>query len=317
MAENGGPVVQHQAPINAWLLMGDAASFPTAQELRRMRRRMRKDDIWTAPKQLHAGDLLLFYFMAPLKAVHFVARASSFPVFDASIGVNALREVDPNQWWVRHTALVPTVPLPFSVLQAAMGGHLNLRGKPTHYLPPLVVKGLLSRGELAPAGHPEEFISVALPPVGLPDVPDPAGMGLQDWSRMGNGHLRLEAQVEEHVVEPLLRMALSSVRGVRVERALRMPAGVPDYTVLRNDKPVSVVEVKLGVRTPSTGDWSLSPDFRQVTRYAKALQVPAALMDCNRIFLIDRDRREPIDVLERKSFSRSDLTAVRRHLLGT
>jgi len=67
-------------PTNAWLLIGDEASFPTASDLRDNRRRPLTDDqIWTGSKQTQPGDLLFFYFVAPRKAIHFAARAASYP----------------------------------------------------------------------------------------------------------------------------------------------------------------------------------------------------------------------------------------------
>jgi type I restriction enzyme R subunit len=83
-------------PTTAWLLIGDEASFPTASDLRDNRRRPLTDDqIWTGSKQTQPGDLLFFYFVAPRKAIHFAARAASYPLFDSKIGVNAKAVGDP------------------------------------------------------------------------------------------------------------------------------------------------------------------------------------------------------------------------------
>ncbi len=62
-------------PVNAWLLMGDEASYPTPQDLRTQRRTWR-DSIWTGPRRARPGDLLFFYLMAPRSAIHFAARAA-------------------------------------------------------------------------------------------------------------------------------------------------------------------------------------------------------------------------------------------------
>ena len=124
------------APTNAWLLMGDEASMPTSQELRSSRTEWRQQCLWTGPKQVQPGDLLFFYFIAPTKAVHFVARAATHPIFDPHEGVNSVRPVDPNQWWLIRTPLVPVAPVPFASLQRLHDGYLNLRGKPSHYLSP-------------------------------------------------------------------------------------------------------------------------------------------------------------------------------------
>ena len=64
-------------PVNAWLLIGDEASYPTATDLREGRTYWNFDSIWTGPRQAQPGDLLFFYFIAPRKAIHFVARAAA------------------------------------------------------------------------------------------------------------------------------------------------------------------------------------------------------------------------------------------------
>ena len=84
-------------PTNAWLLLGDEAS-PTRRELQGHAPGWpSRPSLWTAPRQAQPGDLLFFYFIDPIKAVHFAARAASYPFFDPSIEVNAMRAVDANR----------------------------------------------------------------------------------------------------------------------------------------------------------------------------------------------------------------------------
>lgn len=260
------------APTNAWLLIGDEASMPTDEELRRSRTTWRAECLWTGPKQVQPGDLLFFYFMAPTKAIRFIARAATYPIFDPHEGVNSVKPVDPNQWWLTHTPLVPVAPVPFAFLQRLHGGYLNLRGKPSHYLPPEVVTELLQ--EARPV-EPASPLDRAVPqvPVGDPLLPDPSEVPRRAWAAMADGPLKLERQVEQYVVEPLLRLALPADKDVSWQKAYRLKGGVPDYVVLRCGTPCGVVEVKLGVREPFDGDWSTSPDFRQVIRYAELLDV--------------------------------------------
>ncbi len=98
-------------PTNAWLLVGDEASRPGDDELSDFRRSWRAaETLWTSPKQVQPGDLLFFYFISPIKAVHFAARAASYPFFDSSITVNAYKKVSDHQWWVRYTPMVPVEP---------------------------------------------------------------------------------------------------------------------------------------------------------------------------------------------------------------
>ena len=103
------------APVNAWLVIGDAAAYPTTRELAQMRRRRTPSDIWTAPSQAQPGDLLLFYFTHPIKEIRFAARAASNPFFDASISINAERVVDQHQWWITHTPLHEVPPISCSL----------------------------------------------------------------------------------------------------------------------------------------------------------------------------------------------------------
>ena len=291
-------------PINAWLLIGDEASFPTEGGLRDSRRRpFSPDDFWTGSKQTQPGDLLFFYFMAPRKAIHFASRAASYPFFDREIGVNADRPVDPNQWWVEYTPQVELTPVPFAELSDLMGGHLILRGKPNHYIPPAVVRGILDRA--VDLDRMTEMNRLVLQePVGSAELPDPAQVLLADWKRMADGPLKLERQVEQYVVDPLLRLALP--KRLSIQRQYRLKSGIADYVVFESGSLRSVIEVKVGVREPRDGDWSQSPDFQQVSRYARELDVAAALIDCNRIFLIAPGGSAPHATIERDRATAAD-----------
>lgn len=268
--------------------------------------------MWTAPKQIQPGDLLFFYFMTPRKAIQFVARAATYPVFDPKIRVNSINHVDPNQWWVEPTPMHAITPVSFQELRSFMGGHLILKGKPSHYLPPLVVTRIMKRVGVETADA--ETRLVLKRPVGAPELPDPARVGLDRWRRMADGPLKLEAQVEQYVVEPLLRLALPRGRGVSWKKAPHIAGGIPDYAVLNGDAPTGVVEVKLGVRVPKRGDWSNSPDFIQVMKYSHTMCVPAVLVDSNKIFLIPRGASSPAQVIQRSKATGEDLRTVGRHL---
>lgn len=301
------------APTNAWLLIGDEASYPTAEELRDSRLRWREECFWTGPRQAQPGDLLFFYFMAPRKAIHFLARAGSHPVFDPTIEVNALRDVDPNQWWLNHTPLVEVKPLPFRDLQAALGGHLNLRGKPSHYIPPDAAHELLQHTTplVSTSARDRAVLQV---PVGDPELPDPAHVTRTAWACIADGPLKLERQVEHYIVEPLLRLALPRTGAVTWQKSYRIKGGVPDYVVLRDGTPSGVVEVKIGVREPRKARWGDSPDFQQVMRYSATLGVPAALVDSNRIFLFAAGASRPVATIHRRSATEDDLKRVGEHL---
>ncbi len=154
-------------------------------------------------------------------------------------------------------------------------------------------------------------------PVGDPRFPSPSRMGLPRWRSLSEGPLKLERQVEEYIVEPLLRLALTGIPGISWRRAVRLAGGVPDYVVYSRDQPTCAVEVKVGVReVPGRRTWTASPDFQQVRRYASELAVPAALIDSNRIFLFAAGGREPRQIVRRQDCTPSELKDIGRHLSG-
>jgi hypothetical protein len=92
---------------------------------------------------------------------------------------------------------------------------------------------------------------------------------------MADGPLKLERQVEEHVVGPLLRMALLGLAGAAWKRQYRTPdGGIADYVITRRSKPTAVVEAKVAIAAPWSGRWSTSRHFAQVSRYCSELGVP-------------------------------------------
>jgi hypothetical protein len=301
-------------PVNAWLLLGDEASFPNADDLRAQRDSLNPDLWnWTCPRQIQRGDLVFIYFMAPHKAVHFVARALFPPVYDPSISVNALKKVDPHQWWTDLSPFVEVPPLPFSRLKELHGGHLVLRGKPTHYLPPDVVDGIVADlGDLD-----KEQRLVLQRPVGDPMLPEPEQMQLDDLRRISAGLLQPEAMVEQYIVEPMLRMCFPESGGNRVERQLKIPgAGVADFGIHGTEGLLGVVEVKIGVRRQPHGGLKGSPDLAQVLRYAEAARVPGLLIDANEVFLVEAGHDESVSSYERQHLTSEHLSAIAAHVRG-
>jgi hypothetical protein len=301
-------------PSNAWLLMGDEASFPDAAELR-AQRDPSEDALpyWTCPRQIMRGDLVFIYFMAPRSAVHFAARALYPPVYDPSIEVNAERQIDPHQWWTELSPLVEVQPVSYSILRALHGGHLNLRGKPTNYLKPAIVERMIAEfGDLD-----DEQRLVLQKPVGAPELPsEPELMQLEDLRRLPSGALRLESMVEEYVVAPLTRMCFPESENNTVVPQVKVEgAGVVDYAVYHHDQMRGVIEVKLGVRRSLDGGLRDSPDLAQAVRYATAADVPAMLIDSNEIFLIDRGSSEPSRSLDRQRLTTENLAAITDHFL--
>lgn len=290
--EQGDPV--SLAPQNAWLLVGDEASYPTPEDLDEDRADGAVgifNTLWTAPKHGEVGDLVLVYFVRPRKAVCFVARLASRPFWRADITVNADRPVDNHQWWAYLTPLVEVEPIDYSTLAAANNEFLLLRGRGGHYLNPGMIQQL--RFQPAQPDHEAELRAVTMTPRGHAQLPDPATMTFTDWRSIPNGLLPLEAKVSEYVLRPLVRFVGGVDRVPRIVPTLlaehRTAAGVVDFVICAGDTPLIAVEVKLATRHPSSGVWAESPDFRQLTRYMDALDTPGLLVDAHSIVIVHRN----------------------------
>lgn len=316
-------------PINAWLLVGDRASFPAtrpalAQRLRDRFRGDDEDDIWTGPAQAQRGDLVLFYFMAPDKEIRFAARVTSDPFSRGDIHVASERNVGQHQHWIRHSPMVPVPPITFDELRDIVGGQLVLKGKPRHYLRPEEVTRLrelmASRSEGGSLTGPLDRVMTV--PVGDPDLPDPLTVTFDQWRQMADGALvrsgsprRLEKEIERYVVEPLLRLALSRHPDVAHRRQFPVPGGgVVDYVVLVQDRPTAVIEAKAGIALPRDGRWDESREFAQTRRYMDRLGIPGMLIDSRTAYLIESGSGTPVRTVRRATTTGEDLTAIARHL---
>jgi hypothetical protein len=302
------------APASAWLLLGDEASYPTDDEMAKLASDGKVglfDQAWTAAKQAQVGDLVLVYFMSPRKAVHFVARAAS-DAFFAQGEVTSDRPVADKQWWTYLTPLVEIEPIPFPALQTAFGGPLILKGRSGKFLRPDTVTSLTFRA--VDPDMQQELDRIVKVPVGRADLPDPQHIDIDLWRRLAAGALPLEAHVETHVVEPLLRYLLPE--DCTWSRQYRNTAGVVDYVVSRAGTLDAAIEVKLASPLPPSGDWSTVTEFAQIRRYIDHLQVPGLLVDAHRVFLVRPGDPKPLRAVERRHASSEQLDAVRSHILG-
>ena len=306
------------SPVNAWLLMGDDASYPTSSDISKMKSGDWALE-WTGPSQAQRGDLLFFYFMSPMKEIRFVARVTGNPMYDADVAVNANKEISKHQWWIAHTPMLEVPPVTFKELNEEMGGNLILKGKPSHYLSPKVVLGLLGRMSSGDSSRTlgADASKVLQVPVGDPALPNPDEVDLLGWRKMSDGPLKLEAQVEEYVVNPLLRMVTACRSDLTVDRQQKIAgAGVPDYTISVAGEATCVVEAKTSIKVGRDTDWSESPDFQQVQKYMKALQVPGMLIDSKNIFLVEIGAAAPSRVVNRISATSADVEAIAAHVAG-
>jgi hypothetical protein len=303
-----------EEPQNAWLLMGDEASYPTPANLAELRADALVgvyNNDWTAPKNGEPGDLALFYFVSPRKAACFVARFASLPFWDQDVEVNAVTHVTPNQWWVFTTTPIEIEPIPYADLRAAAGGYLLLKGRSGHYLSPEAVSALTFTAKNP--NEQEELDRVAGTPTGDPVLPGPAGMTFEEWKSIPSGALPLEAKVSEYVVEPLFAgsgdvpQIFDPTLAATLAREQRTPSGYVDYVVTLADRPVLAIEVKLAVQRPASGVWLDSPDFRQLRRYMDELDVPGLLIDAHSILLVESGADAPHKEVVRAQAKVSDI----------
>lgn len=299
-------------------MLGDTASFPSTEEQVHelgagwsgVHERM-----WTAAKQTATGDLLLFYFMAPRKEVCFVARAASPAFFDPEAHVMANRTVRDEQWWCFTTPLIAIQPIKLSDLRGAAPG-LNLRGRSGRYLRPDTIDQLNFLA--ADARLQEEIEDVVVRPHGSPDLPpDPAQVTLARMRAIASGALKLEAHVEQHIVEPLVRLAIGDLEHHGLVRQYRIGRRSADYVVIdRDDHVTCVIEAKLVIRKNALIPWSDCSDFQQLSWYTTHVQANGILVDAHRLHLVRRAEGAPFTTLERASLTSEDLRVLRAHLLG-
>ncbi|WP_127817833.1 hypothetical protein [Microbacterium sp. CPCC 204701] len=315
--ETGDPT--KLTPRNAWVLIGDDASFPSEDELTEARKDAQFgifETLWTAPKHGELGDLALVYFVGKRKAACFVARLASRPFWRTDIEVTADHIVNDHQWWVYLTPLVEIEPIPFRKLAAANGGFLVLRGRSGHYAGPAMIEALTLVA--ARPAQQSELREVAVAPRGLAELPDPTMLTFSDWRRIPNGLLPLEALVSEHVVKPLIRFIGEVERFPRIVPTMkaeyRTRNGVVDFVVCAADIPLLAVEVKLATRRPISTLWADSPDIQQLWRYMDALEVPGLLIDAHGILVVPRCGEDPDLEIVRADATYSDLRALQELL---
>lgn len=328
--EKGDPT--EMLPQNAWMLMGDEASYWREDELREIQGEGVVgvyDTLWTAPKNGELGDLVLLYYTAPRKAACFVARLASRPFWRTDLHVNADRTVDSHQWWAYLTPPIEIQSIPYKTLREAAGGYLPLRGKSGRYLPPEVIRALVFVAA-RPDQQPELERAVRVP-AGHAELPDRLRMTFDQWRRIPSGLLSLEAKVSEYVVRPLGEWVYGPDRawtggtrephieptvGPLVIPEYRVPSGFVDFVFqYPASTPALAVEVKLSVLRPSSGVWADSPDFRQLRRYMDDLGTPGLLADAQRLLLVRRGEDSPFAEIVRTEATWEDMALIRDLIL--
>lgn len=301
-------------PTNAWLLMGDDDSYFTPDDVSQARADAAQgiyETGWTAAKQTEPGDLLFYYFMAPLKAIHFVARAADNAYFEDIGDLEA--KYRGRQWWVHTSPPVAIEPVPLQHLQEVIG-KIVMKGRSGRYLRPEHVEDLTRRIRPLREEDGPELARVLQPVVGSAERPDPRTLDLATWRQLAAGSFALEAQVEQYIVEPLLRWAVAAAVNVVTRKAYPIGRRIADYAVIDGDDALAVVEVKLRIRKSRNGLWQDCKDFIQVTDYARSLRCPAILIDAISVHLIPLGADRPSWSVARRDFTQGDIEAVQAFL---
>ena len=297
---------KRQGPRSAWIVMGNERSWLGIDDLNEIRRD-RWRWIWNTSPHCEEGDLLFFYYVAPRKAVHFLAHAACAPYFERA--ENAVAEHNPHQWWVALSDIVAITPISFARLckaaNGANGGLLNLRGQSGKYLRTDAANELLSEATIE---YPlDQAASNAIRiPVHRGGLPEIATMDLAQIAAIPSGLLKVESHVEEYVVDPLLRLMGAGTPGWRVNHQVRVGRGIADRVVEHAGQPVCVVEVKRRIRLGQGRDWACCADVEQADGYASRLDVGFLLIDSDLIAGFAAGARQPSF-----EFSRHDLDARR------
>lgn len=79
--------------------------------------------------------------------------------------------------------------------------------------------------------------------------------------------------------------------------------------------PIHVIEVKKRIRSAHGQRWEETPDFAQVGWYADQLGVAAALIDSQRVMLVDHLGGEPTRILTRREMTSGDLALTYDHMV--
>ena len=299
-------------PRSAWLLLGDEASYPPIGLYEDA-----GEDFccWTVCPHVEIGDTLFFYFVAPRKAVHFIGRAISRPYVDPTIEVTSYREVNRHQWWVDYAAVVEIEPISLGAINDACQERLVLRGRSGKYIRSECANQLLAGTRVIHASDARCQNMALRRIVGRSELPPLIDVNLTSIRDLPSSLLRLESDVEEYIVEPLIRL-LQLPRKYRLQRRLNVGRKIADYVVFSGDSPHCVIETKLRTALDRCRNWAASADIRQANGYANNFHVPFIVLDCEEIFCFDRGTLEPRLHFERRQLEPMQMAALREFVVG-
>lgn len=298
-------------PRNAWLIIGNEGSWLDREQL---------DGInldpefwlWDGSPHTEAHDLLFLYYTAPTKSVCFVARAACDPFYDAHM--KARVEIAPGQWWFGLKSIVEIEPIPFQELCEVCGETLNLKGQSGKMLSASAANKLLSRMTIrypTDAATRDDLVQHVV----NRHLPKPEDLDVEDLRALAPGHFRLEREVEDYIVDPLLRLAGLHSAPHRVERQYRVGKGLADRVVFHGERPTCVIETKRRLHLNRERDWSTCVDVEQANGYATKLQARFILIDVDTIACFDRGGLTPAFVIDRRNLDDDGLARLRQHAM--
>jgi hypothetical protein len=299
------------APRNAWLIMGNETSWLDREQV---------DGInvdpeywlWDGSPHTEAHDLVFIYYTAPHSAIHFVARAACDPFYDTSIRPRA--EIARGQWWFGMKSLVEVEPITFKELCEVCGETLNLKGQSGKMLSAAAANKLLARMKVrypTDAATRDDLVQ----PVADHTRPSPAQIGVDELRALVPGTFALEREVEDFIVDPLLRLAGLHAEPHRIERQVRVGRGLADRVVYRDAKPTCVIEVKRRMHLDRTRDWSNCADVTQASGYASRLGTRFMLIDVDLVACFEAGAEVPSLVLDRRELTADGIARIRSHAM--
>ncbi|MFO0609362.1 MAG: hypothetical protein U0324_39725 [Polyangiales bacterium] len=243
----------------------------------------------------------------------FVARADRDPYYEAHVDSSA--DISPGQWCFGLKSMVEIEPIAFKDLCAICGEALILKGQSGKRLTAAMANALLSRITIK---HPSDadIRDDILQPVVNHALPQPDSMSLDDLRDFASGHLNLEKEVEEYIVDPMLRLAGLDEAPYRIERQVRVGKGLADRVVYRGNEALCVIEVKRRLHLDRHRDWTTCIDVAQAQGYATRLSTDFMLVDVDRIACFKAGQKTPAVEFDRRCLDESELEQIALHASG-
>jgi hypothetical protein len=303
-----GARINSPAPRSAWFVFGSEDSFMSDDDLRE---NLGKGG-WTSSKHAKKGDTLFFYFIAPYRAVHFVARARCDAFFDEEF----------KRWRIYFESMVSIKPIHLSQLRELFDEkRLLLYVKDGKWIRPDFANRLLDHMVVVYPVAQEHIHRVRQHMLGKVELGEPASITLDELRQLQSSHFICEEEVEYHVLEPLLRLAQLEYP-VRVQRRFDLPRRkTADYAAIESidgrstQRVRCIIEAKLNLG--NLGNWPTNRHVGEARQNAEMCDAPGfVVMDRDRLVCFRTSEELPCLVLERATLDENGLSTLRAHILN-